>query len=478
MLFNTYKFLAFFVFVYAIYRVLDGKVRTQNLLLLTASYLFYAAWDWRFLALIWASTAIDYTVAHRVDRETSSKRRRGWLCCSIAFNLGCLGFFKYADFGIQSFASMMQMLGLEPHFSTLGIILPVGISFYTFQTLGYSIDVYRRRTDPSNDLIAFALFVAYFPQLVAGPIESANRLLPQLNRKRSIRRLNILLGLHWIALGYFKKVVLADCIAPLVNQVFESPDQFNAAALWTGAIAFALQIYGDFAGYSLIALGISELMGIRLRRNFAMPYLSRSPSEFWHRWHISLSRWLRDYLYIPLGGNRAGAKRTKLNLLTTMTIGGLWHGAAWNFVLWGVYHGLLLMFPQRTKTLRKRGDLALRIGEGSIPGMLSRLLQTVGTFLLITIGWVLFRCPMSKLGDYLSGMFFRFDHDPQILALVLPTVAGFGLLMAYHFWQFRSGSRLVLMRMPLFPRVFVYTFLVASPITIGFQPTSFIYFQF
>jgi len=338
--FASFEFLAFAAAVIALYGVLP--TRGQNALLLLASYVFYGCWDWRFLGLIALSTAVDYVCARAMEARPERAARRPFLLVSLTTNLGLLGVFKYADFFAASAARGLAALGLPASSVTLDIVLPVGISFYTFQTLGYAIDVYRGRQRAERDPLLFALYVAYFPQLVAGPIERAGRLLPQLRGPRRPDADQIRRGLGLVLMGFFKKLVIADAAAPYVDALFADPGAHAGVDLWIGVQLFALQIYADFSGYSDIARGVSALLGIELCVNFRQPYLSANVSEFWRRWHVSLSQWLRDYLYIPLGGSRRGDARTRWNLLATMLLGGLWHGASWKFVAWGGLHGAYL----------------------------------------------------------------------------------------------------------------------------------------
>lgn len=340
MLFNSLAFVIFFAVVYGLYIVLP--FRAQNRMLLLASYIFYGWWDWRFLGLIFVSTLVDYIASWGIHKSSGILPRRGWLSFSLISNLGMLAYFKYANFFVDSFVAMVQNLGIPLDMTLAEILLPVGISFYTFQTLSYTIDVYRGELEPVKDFGDFALFVAYFPQLVAGPIERAAVLLPQLSAPRTLNHKQLEDGCWLILYGFFLKLVVADNLSPFTQRVFNNPSGEQGAIILFGVYAAAWQIFGDFAGYSNIARGISKLMGIELMKNFDQPFFAISPSDFWRRWHISLSTWLRDYLYIPLGGNRGSSRRTYCNLMATMLIGGLWHGAAWNFVAWGFFHGAIL----------------------------------------------------------------------------------------------------------------------------------------
>lgn len=465
MLFNSLTFVVFLAIVYGVWRLLPG-IRPRNAWLLLGSYVFYGAWDWRFLGLLFVSTTIDYTAACAMA-GAGPARRKAALLVSLCMNLGMLGFFKYLDFGIDSMVRLLGWLGMNPHWETVGLILPVGISFYTFQTIGYTVDVYRRVREPERNLLDFALYVAYFPQLVAGPIEQSTHLLPQLQRPRAVTREDVRLAFHWILLGYAKKIVMADTLAPLVNEMFGAPERHSCLPLLAGALGFGLQIYGDFRGYTLIARGVSRLFGVDLVGNFFRPYLARSPRDFWRRWHVSLSSWLRDYLFIPLGGSRRGRWVTIRNIMITMLLGGLWHGASWIYVLWGGYHGLLLAI----------NTFVPRRVEDSWRGW-KRLAATAVTFLLTLGGLILFRVrDLSGLAAYVRG-FAIFDGSPQAAATLLPALA-FGLLLGvFHVWQEWKDDELVLLKAPAHVRWSVYLFLLLALAVSDSQQTPFIYFQF
>ncbi len=469
MLFNSVLFLGFFAAVYLLYVVLQRRLTLQNLMLLGASYAFYAAWDYRFLALIIGSTVVDFTVARLIHASESQRKRKALLMVSLTYDLGVLAFFKYADFGIQSFAALMESLGFEAHVSTLRIILPVGISFYTFQAISYTVDVYRRDKEPVKKLRDFALYVAFFPQLVAGPIERATHLLPQVERARRIRMDDIRVGIAWICLGYFKKVVIADSVAPMVDSAFDNPNEVTGLVAFLALVGFAVQIYGDFSGYSLIARGLARLMGFDIMQNFKRPYLARNPREFWRRWHLSLSFWLRDYLYKPLGGNRKGRVRTEVNLMITMFLGGLWHGAAWNFVIWGVYHGALLV---ACNLLGMKGKPPKR----SLPIV---VLQISVTFIFTLIGWLLFRVSdMGQAWDIFVNILTNFVWSDEAWSYLVPTLAALGALQAYHIWQEAADDELVIMRAPRVVRWAILLFCVLCIVGVGFRPAPFVYFQF
>ncbi len=400
MLFNSWTFGAFFALVYGAYLATQRSIRAQNLLLLIASYVFYGWWDYRFLSLIVLSTLIDFGVGRRLGElpmmPPNASGRRLLLTVSVVANLGLLGTFKYFDFFADSLSDLMSSIGLSVDAPTLSLVLPVGISFYTFQTLSYTVDVYRGRLAPTRNLLDFAVFVAFFPQLVAGPIERASSLLPQIVTPRRVDAGSVQLGIYLVLVGFAKKVVVADRLGLLANQIFDNHTDYAGLDLILGVIAFSGQIYGDFSGYSDIARGLSRLMGFELMVNFRLPYFALTPSDFWRRWHVSLSTWLRDYLYIPLGGNRDGQLATYRNLFATMVLGGLWHGAAWTFVLWGAFHGAILIL-YRLFTFDSGGR-----GGRTLTGWRLASMWLVMTC-LTQFGWLIFRAEsLSQLGYFMS----------------------------------------------------------------------------
>lgn len=397
MLFNSFDFLVFFVVVLALQAVLPHRPR--NLFLLGASYLFYGWWDWRFLSLLWVSTLVEFYCGGAIARSADPGRRRLLLGMAVAVDLGMLGFFKYCNFFVGSFAALLTSLGVQSEPWHLNVVLPVGISFYTFQTLSYTIDVYRGQMKPVEKLADFALFVTFFPQLVAGPIERACDLAPQMARKPHVSLAEFQHGCWLVFWGFFKKVVIADNLSDIAGRAY-ADTSLAGGDVWVGVVAFAFQIYGDFSGYSDIARGAARMLGYNLMLNFRVPYFATNPREFWARWHVSLSTWLRDYLYIPLGGNRGGAWLTYRNLALTMLLGGLWHGAAWTFVLWGAYQGVLLIGHR----LALQAGLAL-VPKGRLMAAAWWVVRVAVMFQLVCVGWLIFRSPsLSGLWHMVQGI--------------------------------------------------------------------------
>jgi alginate O-acetyltransferase complex protein AlgI len=406
MVFNSYTFIVFFGIVLLLhYTSISWTAKKMNLLL--ASYLFYAVWNPPFVLLLWLSTVVDFMVARALGREQGAGKRKALLLLSLAVNLGMLGFFKYGGFLLDNFVSLVSLLGISYQPPRPDIILPVGISFYTFQTLSYTLDVYRRKFEPEKSLLDFSLFVTFFPQLVAGPIVRPGELIPQFKTPRQASGEQLMRGLFLLTLGLFMKVAIADgLLSETADSVFGVPFPLHPFDAWTGVLAFSGQIFCDFAGYSTCAIGVALCLGFVLPDNFRYPYAAVGFSDFWRRWHISLSTWLRDYLYIPLGGNRHGPLRTYLSLMVTMLLGGLWHGASWTFVFWGALHGLFLcmekLLRNRLHQWQQRKPAEANrpaISQASLLPALSFRRTTVRfglaliTFLLVTITWVFFRSP-------------------------------------------------------------------------------------
>jgi alginate O-acetyltransferase complex protein AlgI len=479
MVFNSLHFVWFFVVVYALYRLLpavssvERAHRIQNWLLLVASYYFYAAWDYRFLVLLAASTIVDYSCGRVLGGVTDPRRRRIVMALSVGFNLSLLGFFKYFNFFADNFAALFAAAGWHADFVTLRVLLPIGISFYTFVTMSYVIDVYRREIAPTRNLVDFAVFVGYFPHLVAGPILRATALLPQIARPRRVTADQIREGLWLIAWGFFQKIFVADNLAPLAAHVFTPGAQATGVNVLLGVYAFAFQIYGDFAGYSNIARGTSKLMGIELIENFRFPYLVLTPQAFWRHWHISLSTWLRDYLYISLGGNRGTEWQTRRNLMITMLLGGLWHGAAWTFVLWGFYQGVLLIlyrpFAPTFAALERNGQAWLKSAAWLV------------MFHLTCYGWLIFRAgSVRDLGVLTRSLVTNFaprsvDVSGMLIPLLLYTVP----LLVVHVVEARADDVLVVPRLRLAVRYSIYVATLYLIFLFGnFGGSDFIYFQF
>jgi alginate O-acetyltransferase complex protein AlgI len=473
MVFNSLHFVWFFIVVYAAYRLLPH--RAQNWLLLVSSYYFYAAWDWRFLGLLVASTLVDFTCARAIERSSAPARRRALLGLSLGFNLTLLGFFKYFNFFADNLHAVFGALGWQADVVTLRILLPVGISFYTFVTMSYVIDVYRRDTPATRDLLDFAVFVAYFPHLVAGPILRASRLLTQIDAPRHVTRAQMQDGMWLIAWGYFQKVFVADNLAGLVDSVFAPGANPTGINVLLGVYAFAFQIYGDFAGYSNIARGTSKLMGIELIENFRFPYFVRTPQAFWRNWHISLSTWLRDYLYIPLGGSRGTDWQIRRNLLLTMVLGGLWHGAAWTFVLWGFYHGLLLIAYRSVDTIE---PLRRWLTD---QGALARAIGWMVMFHLTCYGWLIFRARSARqLGELSASLFTNFaPASVNVQGLLVPLALYTTPLLVIHACEAWFDDVLVVRRLPLAVRYSAYAATFYLTLLFGnFGGAEFIYFQF
>lgn len=473
MTFTTLTFALFLALVFGLYWRAPGH-RGQNLVLLGASYVFYGWWDPRFCALLLGSSLVDYYVARALSRAEAQARRRALLALSCVVNLGLLGLFKYYGFFVESFAAVLASLGLRPGIPSLSVILPVGISFYTFQTLGYTIDVYRREAAASERLLDYLTYVALFPQLVAGPIERAGRLLPQLARARVFDESRARDGAKQMLWGFCKKIIIADHLGKFVDQIYAGPLVHAAGpVLMVATVAFAFQIYCDFSAYSDIAIGSARLLGIDLVRNFAHPYFSRSVAEFWRRWHMSLSTWFRDYVYVPLGGSRRGPARSWLSLTVTFTLSGLWHGANWTFVLWGVSNGLLVGLAHLRSPAEPRSRLHV-------------LAAMLATFALICLTWVLFRAEdlPQAMGIYAAMLvdlprasaWAELAVHREFLAAFGPVLAAFVLVE----WRTRAVAHpLMLERWPRALRWAIYTALLWAAIYLmPDEPGSFIYFQF
>jgi len=478
MLFNSLEFAVFLPLVFAAYWLLASKgVKVQNLLLLIASYVFYGWWDYRFLSLIIFSSIVDFWVGKKMAAAKEEVRRRSYLYLSLFTNLGLLGFFKYYNFFIDSFVDAFTLMGQSIDPGRLSIILPVGISFYTFQTLSYSIDIYRKKLTPTADPVAFFAYVSFFPQLVAGPIERATNLLPQFMRERKFTYAAGADGMRQILWGLFKKVVIADNCAEYVNLIFTDPSAYNGSTLLLAAVLFAFQIYGDFSGYSDIAIGTARLFGFKLMQNFAFPYFSRDMAEFWRRWHISLSTWFRDYLYIPLGGSRGSQVQQIRNVFIIFVVSGFWHGANWTFIIWGALNALYFLPLLLLK--KNRNHLAVVANDRALPSV-SEFISMLVTFIFTVLAWIFFRAEsVGQALDYLANIFsstlFKMPESAPRLTL--------GLLMIFIVieWWGRRGQY-ALERINLFSYQFirwsVYLILALMIFVFAGTQQEFIYFQF
>ena len=439
MLFNSLDFAIFLPIVFILYWFIAGKkLSSQNLLLLVASYFFYACWDWRFLFLLAFSTFLDYYTGIKISEAPNKRKKRSWLCCSIIINLGFLGFFKYYNFFAASFISSVEHLGIHLNPWTLSIILPLGISFYTFHGLSYVLDIFNNKIKPERNIIDYAVFVSFFPLLIAGPIERATHLLPQVKQKRVFDQAKAVDGLRQILWGLFKKIVIADNCAAYANMIFSNHTAYPGSTLLLGALFFTFQIYCDFSGYSDIAIGTARLFGINLLRNFAFPYFSRDIAEFWRRWHISLSSWFRDYLYIPLGGSRGGTWMKIRNTFIIFIVSGFWHGANWTFIVWGTLNALYFM----PLLLMKKNRIHLGVAaQGRTFPTLKECFQIALTFSLTVLAWIFFRAKSVADGfDYLRRIFSRslltipqFDGKRNALIIMIVTM----LFMIIE-WQGRN----------------------------------------
>jgi D-alanyl-lipoteichoic acid acyltransferase DltB (MBOAT superfamily) len=487
MLFNSIDFAVFLPVVFAFYWFVFSKnLKAQNFFILIASYVFYGWWDSKFLTLIILSTLLDYSVGRALAKQENIIKRKLLLSASLLGNLGVLGFFKYYNFFVHSFVDAFSFLGRDISAGTLTIILPVGISFYTFQTLSYSIDVYRRKLEPTRDLIAFSAFVTFFPQLVAGPIERATNLLPQFFQKRVFDASKASDGMRQILWGLFKKVVIADNCAIYANTIFNNSNDYDGSTLFLGALFFAFQIYGDFSGYSDIAVGTSRLFGFDLMQNFAFPYFSRNIAEFWRRWHISLSTWFRDYLYIPLGGSKGGWGMKVRNVFIIFLVSGFWHGANWTFIVWGALHALYFL---PLLLIRKNRTYMDVVAQGKIFPSLKELTSIVVTFSLTTFAWIFFRAEsvghaMSYIGNMFDGL-FNGSNLREAFTFVTNYVGGTRLtLFALFFmveWFGRENryaiENLFTNRSRPIRWAFYYSIIIITILYAGIEQ-EFIYFQF
>ena len=476
MLFNSLTYWVFLVFAFVVYWWLNNRLAIQlrNVFLLFASYYFYASWDERFLLLIIASSIVDYLCGKFIFKSETQFKRKLFLAISIITNLGMLGFFKYYNFFIESFIDFATLWGFSANKNTLSIILPVGISFYTFQTLSYSIDIYKRKLEPVSNIISFFTFVAFFPQLVAGPIERAVNLLPQIQKRQQFDINLFSSGLRIILWGLFKKVVIADRLSFIVDRIFELPSEVSGLYLLIVAILFGIQIYCDFSGYSDIAIGSSRLLGIHLMDNFKQPYFSLSFKEFWQRWHISLSTWFRDYVYIPLGGSRKGKIRTNLNLMVTFVVSGLWHGANYTFLLWGFFHGFFLIIEKKFKLPQIK---------------LVKLIYGILVFMLVNLLWIFFRAENIEQAWLIFKRIFMFTKADQFICDVagltdfktnISLAAGLIVFVTGEYLLKSNGIDESVLSLKRTVRWGIYYFIVLMILIFGVLDIApqFIYFQF
>ncbi len=477
MLFNSLDFAIFLPIVFALYWLLQKQLKLQNLLIAIASYVFYGMWDWRFLFLILFSTVVDYTMGILIAKENQQAQRKLFLWVSILVNLGFLGYFKYSNFFLENFVGAFQFFGQDLDFRGLDIVLPVGISFYTFQTLSYTIDVYRKKLTPTKDFIAFTAFVSFFPQLVAGPIERATHLLPQFYKKRKFDYDLAVNGMRQILWGLFKKVVIADNCAQFANQIFNNYEDYSGSTLVLGAVFFTFQIYGDFSGYSDIAIGTSRLFGFDLMRNFAYPYFSRDIAEFWRRWHISLSTWFRDYLYIPLGGSRGGMWMKVRNTFIIFLVSGFWHGANWTFIVWGGLNALYFL-PLLLRG-NNRNHLEVVAYDRWLPSF-KELFQIGITFALTVFAWIFFRAEnLTHAFGFIHRIFSRGILDfPSVRPTFLSILLLFFLIIE---WLGRREQFAIAVIGSNWSKpiryIFYYSLIIAIFWFSGHQQ-EFIYFQF
>lgn len=473
MVFNSFEFVVFFILIFSSFWILNAKLKLQNLLLLGSSYFFYGWWDVRFLSLIVISSIIDYVASIQIGK---SNRKKIWLYVSLIMNLGCLFTFKYFNFFIDSFVNLSSNLGFNSNLHSLNIILPVGISFYTFQTLSYTIDVYRGKLKPSKNWVNFFAFVSFFPQLVAGPIERASHLLPQFDKKKRFNSQLAIEGLKQIVWGLFKKVVVADTCATFVDFVFNNYNDLSGISLIIGIIAFAFQIYGDFSGYSDIAIGLGKLLGFDLMTNFKVPYFSRDVAEFWRRWHISLSTWFRDYIYYPLGGSREGKRKSIRNVMIIFLVSGFWHGANWTYIIWGGLNGLFFI-PLLLRN-KNRNNIEV-VAYGKTFASVKELLNIGFTFFLICVSWIFFRADsLHQAIDFISTIFNNITNFtfPQNALLSLTFIA----ILIFIEWTGRYNDIPITgWKYPKLVKHGLYSLIILTILYFfDFNTKAFIYFQF
>ncbi|MFD2917446.1 MBOAT family O-acyltransferase [Psychroserpens luteus] len=483
MLFNSLDFAIFLPIVFVLYWfVFNKNLKVQNALVLVASYVFYGWWDWRFLGLIAFSTLVDYTIGILLSKEHAITKRKLLLIASVTINLGFLGFFKYYNFFLENFVDAFSFFGTQISASSLEIVLPVGISFYTFQTMSYTIDIYRKKLEPTKDFIAFGAFVSFFPQLVAGPIERASNLLPQFYKQRVFKYHDAVNGLRQILWGLFKKMVIADNCAYYVNMIFNDSQDYSGSTLILGAVFFAFQIYGDFSGYSDIAIGTSRLFGFNLMKNFAFPYFSRDIAEFWRRWHISLSTWFRDYLYIPLGGSKGSKLKQLRNVFIIFIVSGFWHGANWTFIVWGFLNALFFLPLLLSNKNRQNIDI---VAKGKIFPTIRETISILVTFSITVFAWIFFRAnnishAISIIDEIFSKStlsipsFYAMGRASSLIVLLL-----FFLFFEWLGREHEYAIEKIGLKYPRIVRWLFYSFvLFLIAMYMQTEETPFIYFQF
>ncbi|MEI8135107.1 MAG: MBOAT family O-acyltransferase [bacterium] len=474
MIFNSLAFAIFLPIVLALYYLLPFK--GQNRMLLFASLFFYAWWDWRFLGLLALTIVVDFYASHAVYRATSQKIKKRWMLLSVISNVGVLVIFKYSDFFLKSFAVVLTKIGFAVHLPTLALVLPIGISFYTFMSMAYVIDVYRGQLKPTPHLFDFSLFVCYFPHLVAGPILRAPQLLPQLTQERKIKIEQIRDGITLIIIGYVRKVVVADILAPMISEAFTQMDSMGSGDLILRMYLFAIQLYGDFAGYSDIARGVSKLFGIELNLNFSTPYFSENITEFWRRWHISLSSWLRDYVYIPLGGNRKGEFRTYLNNFLTMLIGGLWHGANWTYIVWGGLNGIYLGIHKAFLKISPKRSSSKNPQTLILP---LRILKMFFIFTLAAFAFIIFRSPDISTAILYIRRMCSFSGGISHMGSTVYVIPFLFVGLVIDIAQYTSRGEHFIARSTLWQRALILGPLLAIVLAAGADSSKpFIYFQF
>lgn len=474
MLFNSFIFFIFLGVILPIFYLLPNK-KSKNIFLLISSYFFYGYWDWRFCSLLIISTIIDFFIGQILYKTVDEKKRKLLVTISLISNLGILGFFKYFNFFVDSFQSISENIGWNVDYLHLNILLPVGISFYTFQTLSYTIDIYRNKLKPTYNFIDFALFVSFFPQLVAGPIERAKSLLPQLSKKLKPSRIQIEQGIVLIITGLFRKVMIGDTAGRFVDHIFGNLELYKSIEIIGALVLFSIQIYADFSGYSRIARGTAKLLGVELMKNFEQPYLSRNITEFWRRWHISLSSWLRDYLYISLGGNRIGKYRTYINLMITMLLGGLWHGASWNFVIWGGLHGLYLSMHKVILGRKKLNSNNIKYFN------LKSVVNILITFILVLFTWVFFRSTSWDSTELFFNKIIHWENSEYTYLFISIVISYLIVMFLIDLFEYKTGSHTFILRINSNGiKIGILSALLILTLIYMFQadPLPFIYFQF